>query len=155
MKTCEKLRELKYHSIRMQEVRQRPYDGRVIDIETLDLGLEPSSSTSAESQKPNNKNNSGNSSCGSSGESGDDESRKRKAESDVSGSITETVDTSTMNKTEYRTFCQPRSSVNGVHPMKIARPIAQMKGHTAFLTFAVGPLGQSLPQTPVDTKNGV
>ncbi len=28
MKTCEKLRELKFHSIRMIEVRQRPYDGR-------------------------------------------------------------------------------------------------------------------------------
>lgn len=28
MKTCEKLRALNFHSIRMIEVRQRPYDGR-------------------------------------------------------------------------------------------------------------------------------
>ena len=29
MKTCEKLRELGFHSIRMIEVRQRPFDGRL------------------------------------------------------------------------------------------------------------------------------
>lgn len=136
MKTCEKLRELKYHSIRMQEVRQRPYDGRVIDIETLDLGLTPT-----DDKKPVSGSNDNSSSGGESG----DESRKRKAEG--AEEDTEAVDTSAMNKTEYRTFCQPRSSVNGVHPMKIARPIAQMKGHTAFLTFAVGPLGQALSHT--------
>jgi tRNA A58 N-methylase Trm61 len=28
IKTCDKLRELKFHSIRMMEVRQRPYDAR-------------------------------------------------------------------------------------------------------------------------------
>lgn len=28
MKTCEKLRELGFHSIRMIELRQRPFDGR-------------------------------------------------------------------------------------------------------------------------------
>ncbi|KAJ1438768.1 S-adenosyl-L-methionine-dependent methyltransferase [Ochromonadaceae sp. CCMP2298] len=41
MKTCDKLRELKFHSIRMLEVRQRPYDARVLQMETLDLGLSP------------------------------------------------------------------------------------------------------------------
>jgi hypothetical protein len=30
IKTCEKLRELKFHSIRMIEVRQRPYDARYV-----------------------------------------------------------------------------------------------------------------------------
>lgn len=39
MKTCEKLRELQFHSIRMIEVRQRPFDARTVALETLDLGL--------------------------------------------------------------------------------------------------------------------
>lgn len=37
---------------------------------------------------------------------------------------------------------RPVSSVNGTYEMHIARPIAGMKGHTAFLTFAVAPLSR-------------
>lgn len=40
MKTCNRLRECGYHSIRMLEVRQRPFDGRKNLYETVDLGLE-------------------------------------------------------------------------------------------------------------------
>ena len=39
MKTCDKLRESGFHTIRMMEVRQRPYDGRRHPFETVDLGL--------------------------------------------------------------------------------------------------------------------
>jgi len=35
---------------------------------------------------------------------------------------------------------RPVSAVNGTYEMHIARPISGMKGHTAFLTFAVCPL---------------
>ena len=40
MKTCEKLRELGFHSIRMIEVRQRPFDGRLVVV-TLNTELYP------------------------------------------------------------------------------------------------------------------
>eukprot|EP00597_Dinobryon_sp_UTEXLB2267_P003018 CAMPEP_0170066092 /NCGR_PEP_ID=MMETSP0019_2-20121128/5914_1 /TAXON_ID=98059 /ORGANISM="Dinobryon sp., Strain UTEXLB2267" /LENGTH=295 /DNA_ID=CAMNT_0010273085 /DNA_START=312 /DNA_END=1196 /DNA_ORIENTATION=- len=39
MKCCARLRELEFHSIRMIEVRLRPYDGRIAEIETLNVGL--------------------------------------------------------------------------------------------------------------------
>ena len=39
MKTCDRLRESGFHTIRMMEVRQRPYDGRRHPFETVDLGL--------------------------------------------------------------------------------------------------------------------
>lgn len=35
---------------------------------------------------------------------------------------------------------RPVSAVNGTYEMHIARPVSGMKGHTAFLTFAVSPL---------------
>jgi hypothetical protein len=50
-----------------------------------------------------------------------------------------------MSDAQFRTLQnriknRPVSSVNGTYEMHIARPIAGMKGHTAFLTFAVAPL---------------
>ena len=39
MKTCNRLRECGFHSIRMIEVRQRPFDGRKHLFESVDLGL--------------------------------------------------------------------------------------------------------------------
>lgn len=42
-----------------------------------------------------------------------------------------------------RLLNRPKSSVNGVHCMAVARPVSTMKGHTAFLTFAVRPLLKS------------
>lgn len=35
---------------------------------------------------------------------------------------------------------RPRSAVNGTYSMQVARPLQSMKGHTAFLTFAVAPI---------------
>lgn len=39
MRTCEMLRELGFHSIRMVEARQRHFDGRVVDLEVPNLGV--------------------------------------------------------------------------------------------------------------------
>lgn len=39
-----------------------------------------------------------------------------------------------------RILNRPKSAVNGVYSMAVARPVSSMKGHTAFLTFAVRPL---------------
>ncbi len=39
-----------------------------------------------------------------------------------------------------RVLNRPKSAVNGVYSMAVARPVSSMKGHTAFLTFAVRPL---------------
>ena len=38
-----------------------------------------------------------------------------------------------------RILNRPKSAVNGVYSMAVARPVSSMKGHTAFLTFAVRP----------------
>lgn len=43
MKTTEKLREMNFHSIRMIEARQRPFDGRVTELEVPDTGRSPAS----------------------------------------------------------------------------------------------------------------
>ena len=51
MKTTEKLREMNFHSIRMVEARQRPFDGRVIDFEVPDTGRIPASSDEAPAPK--------------------------------------------------------------------------------------------------------
>lgn len=34
---------------------------------------------------------------------------------------------------------QPKTNITGSYEMQVARPLFQMKGHTAFLTFAVRP----------------
>lgn len=40
MSTCEKLRSLGFYGIRMVEARQKPCDGRSVNIETMDLGFD-------------------------------------------------------------------------------------------------------------------
>ena len=35
---------------------------------------------------------------------------------------------------------RPKSSVTGMYKVNVARPLNSMKGHTAFLTFAIAPL---------------
>lgn len=47
-----------------------------------------------------------------------------------------------------RIMNRPKSSVNGVYESFVARPLFTMKGHTAFLTFAVRPVdAPSKPST--------
>lgn len=52
------------------------------------------------------------------------------------GSMTDAQFQTLQNRIKNR----PVSSVNGSYEMHIARPLGSMKGHTAFLTFAVCPL---------------
>jgi hypothetical protein len=141
----------------MIEVRQRPFDGRLIDMETLNLGLSTEEDVinnfgvresmevqskagitkvdtlSNEEEKSSLNNEKGlkrkldlvdipETSMGGSGSSG-------------------TLDDSYSGKwpegTSKRAWNRPKSSVNGLYKIPIARPIYSMKGHSAFLTFAV------------------
>ncbi len=81
----------------------------------------------------------------------DADSKKRKLDDGLSGSSGDVATDAAVERPfpeltdhEYqlmrRCANQPKSSVNGTHSMKIARPVGTMKGHTAFLTFAVCPL---------------
>jgi hypothetical protein len=216
MKTCEKLRELKFHSIRMMEVRQRPFDARVVELDTIDLGLskegellnnrstrdrtgvhqthKPSSlgvpvfvpnsaaavsnsdalaTSGSFSDVVQNRNEEVKASASTGGhrrkkikfmngsdlpgdisdendddaEAGDEtnESAKcSKSNGDVNeviyeqGSMTDAQFHSLQNRIRNR----PTSAVNGTYQMHVARPLSSMKGHTAFLTFAMCPLGK-------------
>eukprot|EP00596_Hydrurales_sp_CCMP1899_P006836 CAMPEP_0119045494 /NCGR_PEP_ID=MMETSP1177-20130426/40407_1 /TAXON_ID=2985 /ORGANISM="Ochromonas sp, Strain CCMP1899" /LENGTH=393 /DNA_ID=CAMNT_0007017405 /DNA_START=295 /DNA_END=1476 /DNA_ORIENTATION=- len=171
MKTCDRLRECGYHSIRMLEVRQRPFDGRKHTYETVDLGLEdhgmePSSngeehsSSNGMEPSPNdnteinnrikmkNDNNSKNL----------DEKTAKKQKIDTAdfgssssreGDIDENLEEETDIEKEARDLREAiylkrmaNKYVTPVLPTKevmIARPVSSMKGHTAFLTFAVRP----------------
>ena len=58
IRTCEEIRKRGFHSIRMFEVRHRPFDGRSINFDNLDIGRELSLNTTS--------NSSSSSSCSSS-----------------------------------------------------------------------------------------
>lgn len=174
MKTCEKLRELGFHSIRMIEVRQRPFDARVVDMETVDLGLSPEEEAlnNKSSRDPNNffqkgrppsKSNAsycrtygstnapqgnGNGNNESDNEEGseqeddredteevkDQSNKRQRTEEVVDGA---TTDANTAPRMSLRKLNCPKSAVTGDYTMQVARPLLNMKGHTAFLTFAI------------------
>lgn len=188
MKTCDKLRECGFHSIRMMEVRQRPYDGRRHPFETVDLGIgEGTRPAEADSSALTGSKNGAN---GSNGDSEEDVtsgcSVKRKAGADTE--ITD-ADDGTLTKKSKLELSGPGSSSSSkeagddivsavsaegdvetdedrivreeeemkraiylkrlagkyvlptmpVKEVLIGRPLSTMKGHTAFLTFAVRP----------------
>lgn len=171
IKTCAKLRELSFHSIRMVEVRQRPLDGRKIEFETLDLGLgaeeeientksihdptnehqhwkiRPTYDVPAASAKNNGKHERVEEEIEAG--AGDDAKSEQDEENNPSKRIKADVDQSEVQQAEQsedqRPYKgrpprnQPRSSVNGTYSMAVARSIPSMKGHTAFLTFAIRP----------------
>lgn len=180
IKTCAKLRALSFHSLRMVEVRQRPLDGRKIELETLDLGLgaeeelenarsihdpsnehqhwriRPTSSIPIVAAEANGKSN-GKHEREEEEEEADDESRSEQDEQDnPSKRIKASTNAAHTNnqaaedlppqQSKERPLSkglpprnQPRSSVNGTYSMAVARSIPSMKGHTAFLTFAIRP----------------
>lgn len=193
MKTCDKLRERGFHSIRMMEVRQRPYDGRRHPFETVDLGIgEGTRPAEVDPNLPTNSKSGANSSSGGSEEDLTNGCAvKRKA--DAGTEITDAV--GTLNKKSKLELSDPGSSSNSrasgdeiiletsaeidvkideermtqeeemkraiylkrlagkyvlpsmpVKEVLIGRPLSTMKGHTAFLTFAVRP-----PLVVVDT----
>jgi hypothetical protein len=112
MKTHSKLREKNFHSIRMIEVRQRPFDGRKTEFEIPDVG-----------RKPNNKRvrttENVKACCGN------DDTEKEEGQAAVTESAAS-------------------------HAMCVARSINVMKGHTAFLTFAVCPVEVYHTEAPVE-----
>lgn len=76
-----------------------------------------------------------------------DEQNKKQARLDLSESTSSLEANSSISPLEdepvamhRRILNRPRSAVNGVYSMAVARPVSSMKGHTAFLTFAVRPL---------------
>eukprot|EP01038_Epipyxis_sp_PR26KG_P005018 gene5018-7005_t len=173
MKTCEKMRDVGLHSIRMVEIRQRPYDGRVTELETLDLGLnEEEDRINSLSHRDGlaDSNNNIISVCSNNKRprdenlvSNEDYHVKLSKQDDFSSSQEkEVISDSNNNNDNYnvndnnndsnkeydrqaayvkrlanRIKNRPKSCVNGVYKMNVARPIPSMKGHTAFLTFAI------------------
>ena len=182
MKTCDRLRECGFHSIRMMEVRQRPFDGRKHLFESVDLGLgegqRPLPCTNSEidtigknskdqetskssdftdsskkrsltekiiendsckklktddniSGEENNSNNNHNS---------NDDSNKivLECETDEEKLLREARDLKQINYLE-RMASKYVVPIMPVREVVIARPLSSMKGHTAFLTFAVRP----------------
>lgn len=134
IKAVERLRELGFHSIRMIEARQRPYDGRVAHLDTLCLGLEPDEERAVnasegvvqrqhyledEEVQPGSK-------------------RARPAEG-TTGGVGGTTGITSGGAIGDRERNRPKSSVSGWCTSSVARPLFSMKGHTAFLTFAVRP----------------
>jgi tRNA methyltransferase complex GCD14 subunit len=186
MKTCDKLRECGFHSIRMMEVRQRPYDGRRHPFETVDLGIgegiRPAEADTSASALTGSKDGSNGSNSGSEEDVTSGGAVKRKAEANAE--IIDSVD-STLSKKSKVELSDPGSSSSSkakgdevsaeadaetdeeriareeeelkravylkrlagkyvlptmpVKEVLIGRPLSTMKGHTAFLTFAVRP----------------
>ncbi len=148
MKACEKLRELGFHSIRMLEVRQRPYDARVVELETLHLGLtneeerrmngsmaDPQGdrqhyTREEKPQPPGKRPRPMGARTGKGGaEDGEEEREPRNAEEHAH-------QPAHARKLAKRTQNLPKSAVSGKYESYVARPLGQMKGHTAFLAFA-------------------
>lgn len=180
MKTCEKMRELGFHSIRMMEVRQRPFDARVFQMETLDVGLgseenerenarsvrdplashqqwthfpssvvEDNKSNVAIANDNNEEEDDGSDESEKDSDAADPSSKKRKREEPIESharenaaseglEVGEDIFTAEGKRRPYKNL--PKAAVNGQYTMHIARPLTQMKGHTAFLTFAVAPV---------------
>jgi tRNA methyltransferase complex GCD14 subunit len=190
MKTCDKLRECGFHSIRMMEVRQRPYDGRRHPFETVDLGIgegiRPAEVDTSASALTGSKDGTNGSNSGSEEDVTSGCAVKRKAEADIG--TTDAVD-GTLSKKNKVELSDPGSSSSSKEPgneivsavsaeadaetdeeriareeeelkravylkrlagkyvlptmpvkeVLIGRPLSTMKGHTAFLTFAVRP----------------
>ena len=193
MKTCDKLRECGFHSIRMIEVRQRPYDGRRHPFETVDLGFgegirlpakipdpgsvvvevkeveeEDSSALSEDcstldgktigsSKRAASKDLVNNSTCkkakiddslGSTSSNKIVEGISEKDEATpISDPLVETeesriaLEAQELRQAIYlkRMSCKYVVPIMPVKEMLIGRPLSTMKGHTAFLTFAVRP----------------
>lgn len=195
MKTCDRLRECGFHSIRMIEVRQRPYDGRRHPFETVDLGfgegirvppkIPETGSIALEVKEFDEEDSSVPSEDNSTSDGKATVSSKKRAVSDavrnslckkakIDGSLVSTSSSKTVEvrngKDEVvtnfdadplvdteesrialeaqelrqaiylkRMSCKYVVPIMPVKEMLIGRPLSTMKGHTAFLTFAVRP----------------
>jgi len=122
MKTCDKLRELGFHSIKMFEVRQKPHTAFSITMETADIGQPMCDGSSSSATTDGEEDKEGHT------------AKKAKLEN---GSAATTNALAGAPSTGAAKHFRPRT-MSGV-PVKVARPDAMMKGHTAYLTFATSP----------------
>ena len=191
MKTCDRLRECGFHSIRMIEVRQRPYDGRRHPFETVDLGFgegirvppkvsdpgsvvtemkgleEEDSSAPSEDCSTSNGKTAVSSKRGASNDAVQNTpAKKAKIDDSLVSTSSSKIVEGTSEKDEVtahpvaeteesrialvaqelrqaiylkRMSCKYVVPIMPVKEMLIGRPLSTMKGHTAFLTFAVRP----------------
>lgn len=131
MKTCEQLRRYGFHSVRMIEVRKRPFDARKITFENVNLGRkEDILAMAAHPDGPSDARDSQDTEAG--------ESKKRKEppcmEDQDPPDGTSEKPFHRSNRNQFGSFYVAPRIVN------VARPYNMMKGHTAFLTFATSPL---------------
>jgi tRNA (adenine57-N1/adenine58-N1)-methyltransferase len=156
IRTCEKLREAGFHSIRMLEVRQRPYDARRHTFETPHVGRDANGKvvemtykqTSTVRQSESKEEKAAKRQKLNDGDNGDDRNGAR------GGAYGKESD-SAVEEAESNASVLPEEHVKGkvsgwhgshFYPENpaptdtvIARPMGSMRGHTAFLTFAVSP----------------
>jgi hypothetical protein len=127
IRTFEALRREGFHTIRMMEVRQRPFDGRHVEIDQMDLGL---------------------SGAGAGVEEGLAVAAGGVVAEDGADSTSVAATDATSDGTANGNKVHPRLQDSGIQPpykpskfpprtTNVARAVSSMKGHTAFLTFAV------------------
>lgn len=141
MKTCEVLESLGFYNITMIEVRQRPYDGRLNYLENVDLGLDDGrvvndgygadiADATNDEAMDNDKDESDHDDEKESidDELHDDEQPKKKQRNEK--------ESKKESKPPVKLY-RPRRMIPT--RMSVARSIPIMKGHSAFLTFALCP----------------
>ena len=165
IKTFEALRREGFHSIRMFEVRQRPFDGRVIAFEKLDLGPVPHEEADSANgmgieggagkgaigaDDAGAKAGAGEEGC-SAGAAAPPSSPSAAAAATIEGSaamaiapVASEMDDNAFPK--YVPVLLPPKSIT------VLRAINTMKGHTAFLTFAVKSLSTADGDFNEDTR---
>jgi len=122
-KTCEKLRELGFYDIRMVEVRQRPYDTRQVTVESANLGHE-----SLTNEIKSIDNNSVDETSVS--------NNNHQSDSEINPPDKRLKINENNKVDKWKAF---KSGHLSGYPMLITKPENTIKGHTAFLTFAVRP----------------
>ena len=138
VKTCEKMREEGFHSINMIEVRQRPFDGRVNNLEIADIGTD---STSAKKEGDTEEKNTNE---GTVEEVGNDNNDHIDDDDEDDNEDDDDVPSKRSKKNEDETVPKKKAPYWTPKPLKtiekqVARPLQDMKGHTAFLYFGICP----------------
>lgn len=150
IKTCTKLRELGFHTVRMLEVRRKIAEIKTQTYEDLDLGWDRAEDGSritqdAKAEGANQMNNNDNGDNNKDGDGNDDPqtvsnaNKRRKMDPATSAASTPKglpadKDASDEVSKPYWLMEEPTSQY-----VDVMRYNNTMKGHTAFLTFAVSP----------------
>jgi len=149
MKTCESLRAAGFYSVRMIEVRTRPFDARVVQLETPDVGrpwtassvvdLDSAISILSKTEETGDLDDGG--------ENEDDTiTKKQKIEDCKSAVVLDNdveVSSDVISGEKGRAATGRRKQLKippAPHSVLCARPSRSMKGHSAFLTFGYSPI---------------